>query len=371
MLCRPSFYAIVLAAAAWLCSADALEAAGSGAHSHRLPPAVGQPPTRGADLQDCATISLPKMLQLAPRYPGRLAPEDRGFFTISGAWQTADQAGIITWVQDLLGWTRRPTLFYNVGKLAFKSVPLESATRVASDPGPVSADPETFLPFQDADNWDIVFLRDCNNVLQYTIRVSKTNPDKYEVYNRDAEKLTESHTLQHVADQMFFEDPYGKPIAYAQSPAIMGQVADDLPDNDWTLDPVAHSSLRHGQEAGMVQPWEMKFIDDGPGNSSLIAPQNRWVLAAVVQERAIRMAGSQRELAPWGGIIFTSFVVLVLFIIVAMVYGICRSLFQLVYPPPKAAVRNPFLHKDVEYLHSQAPFAEGAANMADYASVVI
>jgi len=259
-------------------------------------------------------------------------------------------------------------LFYSVGKLAFKSVPLETASRVASDPGPLNMDPETFLPAQDKDAWDLVFLRDCNNVLTYTIRVHKTNPDLYEVYNREGELLTRTGTLEHVADQMFFEDPYGKPIAYAQSPAIMGEVADVLPDENGELRPVAVSKQRPGQFPGMVQPWELKFVTDSQSNSSLMAPQNRWVLAATVQERAVRAAGAAAQISPWGGVIFTGFILLVLLVIVVTVLLCCRTLFRMVYPQPVHSLKNQFIYKEVEHLAYEAPFAEEAKATQNYAA---
>lgn len=338
----------------------------------RLPPAAGQPPTRGADLQDCASIPLPGFLQLTPKYAPNLPPEDRGFFTTSGAWQTPDGAVLVSWVHDLLGWTRRPLLFYSVGKLAFKSVPIETATRVASDPGPLDADPETFLPAtQDYDLWgrplwDLVFLRDCNSVLQYTIRVHRENADLYEVYDRAGALLTRTGTLEHVADHMYFEDNYGKPIAFAQSPAIMGEVADVHPDDNGQLSPVAIAKKRPGQFPGMVQPWEIKFVLDGPSNSSLVAPQNRWVLAAAVQERAIRAAGAAAQISPWGGMIFSGFVVLVLVSVLIAVYLVCRSLFRMVYPPPTHSLKNPYMYKDVDHL--AYPFGEEAKEAQSYAA---
>lgn len=346
--------------------AAALEASGAGAH--KLPAAEGQAPTRGSDLQECQVLSLPEFMQLTPKYAPNLPHEDRGFLTTSGAWQTPDGAQLVTWVHDLLGWTRRPLLFYAVGKLSFKSWPIESAARVASDPGPINADPETFLPVLDRDDWDLVFLRDCNNVLTYTIRVHLRNPDMYEVYNRDGELLTRTGTLDHVADHMFFEDMYGKPIAFAQSPAIHGSLPDTHPDDDGQLAPVATALLRPGQEPGMVQPWEIKFVTDGPSNSSLMAPQNRWILAAAVQERAIRAAGAAAQISPWGGVIMTSFVVAVIGFILLMVYLVCSTLFRMVYPLPVHSFKNPYLYRDVEHLEYQASFADGARTMQGYSA---
>jgi hypothetical protein len=305
---------------------------------------------------------LPDNLQLEQRFAPHLAPEDRGFLTVGGGWQNWDGATYVTWLRDLFGWETRPTMYFSASKLAFKVVPVPDALTVgAGDPGPVDGYPEAVLrdadgqPVKDLDQWDVFAIRDCNSVFMYAFRQHKTDPSKTEVYDRDGKLLARSGQNEHLADHMWFHDEMERPIGYAMSPAVYGNspIGEGYMNEDhYHISHVNENWNYHNKGAmnpdgtlveadpGAIQPWEMKYIKDGPSCSSLIAPQNRWVLAAVVQERAIR-ASRPRAAQPLGGYLFLGTVTVLGLLAVVVVYSICNSIFRMVYPPGHKEHGNP------------------------------
>lgn len=262
-------------------------------------------------------------------------PHPPGSFSLSGVWESKDSATFVTWYQDISRWDNQPVIFSMGAKVLFKAMPLEhTPDRNLKLAPPASGDASDFD--------GPVALLDCNNVLMYALRVHKRQSHHYEVYNSMGEFLAIGDTVEHLANHVHFQDEVGQPIAFAQSPAILGEMVADDP---WFSASSGAPARRQEGEPGALQPWEIWFLPEHESNSSLALAQHRWVLAAAIQDRALKDALRTRQY-PSG---FTRALILIIpfiFLIAALLGLVNMSssiLFRLVYPQYDRDSGNPFM----------------------------
>mmetsp|Transcript_73299 Transcript_73299/g.192168 ORF Transcript_73299/g.192168 Transcript_73299/m.192168 type:complete len:350 (+) Transcript_73299:127-1176(+) len=217
-----------------------------------------QSSTAAQDSQECGFLLLPERIQLAPTSPTAVERY--------GVWETLDSASLATWQQPLLRWSVDAE-YFSVGPKLFMKVMHEA--------------PDDNFP-----GTDTVSLRDCADQLMYTLRADTNTAGTYRIYNRAGEFVARS-TYSNPNDDVFkdsqleFYDSFGQPIAIAHCPQLPG------PGVDYHLAMVGQKASRG---FGGISPWQVLFLDQAESNSSLLLAQNRWVVAAVVQDLALRDA---------------------------------------------------------------------------------
>jgi len=201
-----------------------------------------------------------------------------------------DRATFVTCQQGIFPWIPEAVHCFVDSKLLFKSEVFRDSQRL---PG------EVVGSLRNASGFDTIVLRDCNHIVQYVVRVQPTNPSFYEIYNRLGELVAQTAQDQAFTreDVMRINDEQGLPVAIAQTPALQATASygSDRP-----------AQRGEGQLAGtwpptredvdVLAPWQIKSFDAYTSQSSLIIAQNRWVLAAVVQDYALRGVWQQPSL---------------------------------------------------------------------------
>mmetsp|Transcript_44672 Transcript_44672/g.81532 ORF Transcript_44672/g.81532 Transcript_44672/m.81532 type:complete len:342 (+) Transcript_44672:151-1176(+) len=293
-----------------------------------------QPATWGQDMQECGWLSLPRYVQLAPK-------TTNAFHTV-GVWESYHGATFASWSQALWPWSSEDWEM-EVGSKVFM-LAAAAKTTLRADQREALADVGMLLPERDGFSVPIVF-KDCNGVPIYAVMENTVDPTVVEVYNRFGEFVAGSQSTDKRGDVMKYHDDVGAPLAVAQR----------LEARSNGLQQGVFFSYRE------VSPWEIQFMDDSWTNSSLALAQNRWVIAATIQERALEDASRQLPIA----LLLMSLLALVagaacLLGLVALLFlGIWRA----VFPRPKTSlVRNIFLEDLQAYpsaASASAPHASG------------
>lgn len=282
---------------------------------------TGQPPTRGQDEQLCAFVELPDDIMLAPKLSDKLVKH--------GNWQSIDGAEFVEWSQDLFTWS-------------YDMIYLSTGTKVLAKME-VIHDAETQLPGYRIDlkktkeegKFTTIALKDCSDQLLYVFHEHKDVKHNYRIFNRDEELVAQIVGGNLFYDQMHIYDDKMVPIGITQSPWIV--------EDSYNM----HVRNRPDASTGGVPSYELRFISGYNSSSSMLLPQNRWVLAAAVQERACRNAmrfdGGYPAAYPWflGLAIFAGLVLVGGFIL------ILHMIFRCVYPKLYPEIENVFLQAAV------------------------
>mmetsp|Transcript_28243 Transcript_28243/g.65325 ORF Transcript_28243/g.65325 Transcript_28243/m.65325 type:complete len:343 (-) Transcript_28243:49-1077(-) len=222
-----------------------------------------QPATWGQDMQECAWLSLPSYIQLAPKITTA--------FHTAGVWESFHGATFSSWSQALWPWSSEDWEMEVGSKVFMLAMPAKTALRAPQLEA--LADVGMVLPQRDGFSVPIVF-KDCNGVPVYAVMENTVDPTVIEVYNRYGEFVAGSQSADESGDVIRYHDDVGAPLAIAQR----------LKARSNELQQGVLFSYRD------VIPWEIQFMDDSWTNSSLGLAQNRWVIAATVQERALEDA---------------------------------------------------------------------------------
>lgn len=282
---------------------------------------TGQPPTRGQDSQLCAFVELPDDIMLAPQLSDRMVKH--------GTWQTLDGAQQVSWTQDLFSWDYDTIYLKAMDKVLAR---MDVITDLEAElPGyNIKLDSKKEGPFT------VIAVKDCADQLLYVFHEHKDVKHNYRIFNRDEELVAQMIGGALLYDQMHIYDDKMVPFALAQSPTI---VEDSFNE---------HVRNRPDAVFGGVPTYQLRFVPGYNSNSSLLLPQNRWVLAAALQERACRNAmrfdGGYPPAYPW-------FVGLLGFFGLVLVGGLLfliHMIFRCVYPKFYPEIENSFLQSTVQ-----------------------
>lgn len=286
-----------------------------------------QEATRGQDAQRCGTIALPEVINLVVKV-------DNGFYK-SGIWENKDGATLVSWWQDLFAFNYDTVDFYVDAKLLLRA----RAIRHPEQSRELEAFGVNLLDEDEAKGTRVVVvLKDCDDVPMYFIR--ELSDGECDIFNHWGKLIARSSRGETISDQIYFKDEAGDPIAVSQSPIIT--MSEEETQQAWL-------SPNKPDELG---PWQVWFPSAFSSRSNLRDPILRYVIAAVVQERAVRKAmtvpGTDRVVTPYSHIFFECFLVVVFAGSLALLIGTCSCIFSFVYPPRKSPdpVENPFL-KDI------------------------
>lgn len=255
-----------------------------------------------------------------------LAPKVTNFFKKFGYWESPDSATFLSWNQYSFAWDDTTAYFEVDSKLFFKS---EAVLYVDEEHLGMR------LPDDINGEFHVVALRDCDGAMLYVLRAHATMHDLYEIYNRWGQLVASSSNGKHFPDQMQFHDENNTPIAVTQSPIV---TVEDLEE---------HIAAAPVEPLGTPEPWEINFVGAQYGsNSSLALSQNRWVIAAAVQDRAIRDA--MREAPSYGHYLFLFTVCAVVCLCIVAMLTVLSMLRRLVDVDMQAekqrlAEPNPFI----------------------------
>jgi len=280
-----------------------------------------QPSTRGQDEGTCGFLNLPERFFMRVKVAEQMA--------LKGDWENDSGAQYLEFVQDLFAWQYESIYFYIGEKLFMKSEVIENE--------------EVQLPSVKLSNARenekkvyTMALKDCNDVLMYVLRENRTKPYLYEIFNRDDQLVAYSEFGELHSDKMFWYDHLKKPIAIAQSPRLMEDLHRVIDDR---ADPYF----------GNVPTWEIKFLKGYDPTAVVSIQQNRWVIAAAIQERAIRSASrgpggrpNPPEAFPW----FVGLTIFALAVCIGAIAYCFYWIFRLVYPKTHKEVENKFLKQD-------------------------
>jgi len=280
-----------------------------------------QPSTRGQDEGTCGWLDLPDRFFMRVKVAEHTA--------LKGDWENDSGAQYVEFVQDLFAWQYETVYFYTGSKLFMKTE--------------VIANEEVQLPSVKLQNarenekhYFTIALKDCNDILMYVLREKRTPPYTYEIYNRDDQLVAYSEFGSLHVDKIFWYDHLKKPIAISQSPRLVENAYRMIDDR---ADPYF----------GNVPTWEVKFIHGYDPSEIVSIMQNRWVIAAAIQERAIRSVArgpdgkpDQPEAFPW----FVGLTIFALAVCVGAVAYCFYWIFRLVYPKSYKEVENKFLKHD-------------------------
>jgi hypothetical protein len=280
-----------------------------------------QPSTRGQDEGSCGWLDLPERFFMRVKVRENMA--------MKGDWENDSGAQYVEFVQDLFAWQYETVYFYTGSKLFAKTEVIENE--------------EVQLPSvklknaqENEKNFYTIAVKDCNDVLMYVLREKRTSPYLYEIYNRDDQLVAYSEFGSLHVDKMYWYDHLKKPIAIAQSPRLLEKIYRLIDDR---ADPYF----------GNVPTWEIKFLKGYDPTAIVTIMQNRWVIAAAVQERAIRNAARGPDGKPKPPEAFPWFVGLTVFFLVVCVGAVAYCfywIFRLVYPKSYKEVDNKFLKQD-------------------------
>mmetsp|Transcript_34834 Transcript_34834/g.81353 ORF Transcript_34834/g.81353 Transcript_34834/m.81353 type:complete len:338 (+) Transcript_34834:128-1141(+) len=276
-----------------------------------------QPATWGQDMQECGYLYLPQHIQLAPK--------SASVMHMAGAWESLDGATFAAWSQALWPWSLQEWSM-DVGlKLFILAAPVMSTFR--SDQRSALEDLGMYLPQRDGFKVPVVF-RDCNGVPMYAVMERDADPLLMEVYNREGQFVAGSRRGDSKGEEIRFHDETGAPLAYAVRLQAGG----------------ATSSTASQGSAGPreLAPWQIQFFDQTWTNSTLALPQNRWVIAASVQERALEEAAQQPHILVVLGCI--GLLLAALAFCAGLVFLLGLGIWRAVFPRRKTTnVRNIFL----------------------------
>lgn len=278
---------------------------------------TGQPATRGQDEQICGFLDLPEDFFLSQRVSDSM--------TKSGVWESDAGGTFLTWTQDLFAYKYQTVYFYVDSRLLFKAEVIDNDEIQLGRKLPMRTLKD------EKDKWTVIALKDCQDVLLYTLLESNTGRHVAEIYNRADELVAFSRPGATFPDQIHYFDSEKAPIAISQSPMVTDHET-----------PTAGGSHRED-----VAIWEVQYLHGYNSNSSLVIPQYRWVLGAAIQERAIRSALGRTANGdlekPSAYFWFLALCIVGILVLAAAVCGCCFRVYRLVYPDRYEEVSNLFL----------------------------
>lgn len=264
-----------------------------------------------------------------------LVPKETTFFSRSGAWKDKDGAEMVKWEQRRFRFN-----YLNVGY--WVDLKPFFSSRVLYDAEKQLERMRIWLPpLRKKVHGAVttIVYEDCEHQPMYISRTLGRNHD-FEIFNHLGEFVASGGVSDMVPGQLYFKDELDLPFAIAGSPSVSYAA----------LNMDLHRPSGDPWDFNMWQVWYMQGFNSV---SYLKEPDNRWVVAAVVQEHSILNA-IRSEFGPAD--VFTtpapylSFVTLnVLIVVAVLVFSVfvCSKIFMMVYPPKKAVRENPFLVMDI------------------------
>merc|ERR1719487_304560 len=284
---------------------------------------TGQPPTRGQDEQLCAFVELPDDIMLAPKLSDKLVKH--------GNWQSIDGAEFVQWSQDLFTWS------YDMIYLSVMNNKILAKMEVIQDV-------ELQLPGykielenkKEGGEFTVIALKDCSDQLLYVFHEHKDAKHNYRIFNRDEKLVAQIVGGNLYYDQLHIYDDKMIPIGIVQSPFIV--------EDSYN----AHVRNRPDADMGGVPSYELRFVSGYNSNSSMLLPQNRWVLAAAIQERAcrnsLRFDGGYPPAYPW----FLGLAIFAGLVFLGVVVVVLQMIFRCVYPKLYPEIENVFLQSTLQ-----------------------
>lgn len=274
-----------------------------------------QPATRGQDEQVCGNIGLPDSIHVLG--------ETATIFTRPGIWQwTIGSAVLASWSLDFLSFTEKVS--FSTGSRLF------AETSVTTDERDLGV--RFHLPARPNFTITTTTLRDCDGVLVYfflELDDRHSQRYQYEIYNRIGELVAKSDPGGHL-DCIHFYDDVGVPIVLAQQ---QSQELEGVHTKLQRREPFGH---------GGVLPWLIQYAVGFGSNSTLLLPQNRWVIAVVVTLRALRDAsrvpGDAATPSPIHYFLKIMPCALLLLFFLAICLGAMWWIYQVVFPLPVDAL---------------------------------
>lgn len=301
----------------------------------------GQPATWGQDEQECGMLLLPNRFYVAPK-------GEAGFLMDRvGTWKTKEGATLAEWTEGLYAWQPESVYVFLGSKLIFKAEPMWQGNDL-----PEQWPSELLQSFFDTwTEFDTIILRDCRHALLYVVRVLHAEPSTYQIYDRAGKLVARAQKGLDVDGRLVFYDEHDIALAVAQAPLVSDNTAHLLVSNDdgeWVPNEIPKSTN--------IASWEIWFYDrTGGSTSSLLLAENRYVLAAVTQHRAMKVADLTAQVTAGNigplqniAIIATPILLRGLFAAVpmAILFGAFASIHQVVFPVPPQKLDHRFLEED-------------------------
>jgi len=300
-----------------------------------------QPPTRGQDMQKCAWYALPEVVNLAP--------VSSNWFTRNGKWSGKMGAELVNWEQsrvridytnidyyvDLKPWFHAKVLRNEELELRKMNIWLPPPRRVRNSYGKPIGEKNDEKRTEPSTT---VVYADCESTPMYVSREFERGD--YEIFNHLGQLVATGAPSELHPGQLYFRDDVGMPFAFAGSPTI-SEVANPIQGKEWL--PQDHLyDFDH---------WQVWFMDGFNSVSYLKEPDNRWVIAAVVQEHAIlntlMYSPNGDAQTPLQYVAFVGLTIASCLGMVILSCCACGQIFVMVYPPKKSAKGNPFMVEDI------------------------
>jgi hypothetical protein len=289
-----------------------------------------QPPTRDQDNGRCAMAALPDVINLAPK--------ETNFFWRHGLWVNKQGVQLGSWYETRfrLDYTnvdyfvdQKPWFTAQVLKNPIKE--LESMLIELPPPR------KTF--YEDPKDWHTVVYKDCENTPMYVSRELGLNTGDFEIFNQLGQLVATGSGTDLVPGQIYFRDLKGQPFAIAGSPSIHQAVAPnpEVEEVQWKPD----------HQAWDFDHWQVWYLSGWEDCTYLKEPDNRWVIAAVVQEHAILSILQEDSVSSIPFVAFLISCVVACFAGVGICCFACSRIFFLVYPSKKQSTENPFMTIDI------------------------
>lgn len=284
-----------------------------------------QPPTRGQDFQRCAWYALPPVINLAP--------VSSDWFSRSGKWADKMGAELVNWEQNRFRIDYTNLDYYVDLKPWFQA-------KVLRNPDLELDHMRIWLPppnkkMKRAVPTTVVFM-DCEGTPMYVSREFENN--QYEIFNHVGQLVATGAPSEMVKGQLYFKDEVGLAFALAGSPTL-AEVA------------TGHVEWLPQDHLYDFDHWQVWFMDGFNSVTYLKEPDNRWVIAAVVQEHAILNTllhpATGGTATPSQYIAFMGLIVVTCFGAVGLCLGAAAYIFTMVYPTKKVVKANPFLVEEI------------------------
>lgn len=250
--------------------------------------------------QRCGNLVLPAKLYLKTHMAAGLQR--------SGSWLTDGNAILATWVQNLLRWSPEKVFYYRGANMLFKT--------------------ETLSPPVNTSLNASVHVQDCESVDVYTMGVKGKHQYEYDIFDHSGGIAAQGRYSTAVQGQLLFTDTWGAPLAVARAITFPGS---RLASGGINEDVPTASSL-----------WELQFYGITTTNSTITSADQRWIIAAAVQDQALRVAEQNGPPSDWGSVYTVIYLSTLIAAMLFVVAGV-RFIFRLVLPAPPKKSSNPFL----------------------------
>jgi len=282
-----------------------------------------QPPTRGQDGQRCAWFALPPVINLAP--------VASGWFSRDGKWADKQGAELVSWQQNRFRIDYTNLDYYVDLKPWFHAKVLRNADLELDHMRIWLPEPKN----KPRATTTIAYM-DCEGVPMYVSREFKRGD--FEIFNHIGQLVATGSPSELVQGQLYFKDDAGLAFAIAGSPTI-AEVATGY--KEWL--PQYHQyDFDH---------WQLWYMDGFNSVTYLKEPDNRWVIAAVVQEHAILNTLTESATGeistPTQYMTFCALILVVCLSVIALALYSCGYIFYMVYPKKMAVKGNTFITEDI------------------------